>query len=123
MRGAHAKWLAFAKRDLDSARHSLESGDYYVAAFLGQQAAEKSLKAANIKMHGQLLKIHDLVFLAKKAGAPDEIISECKKLNPVYLALRYPDAEDESPGFEYGKTDAQESIMSAKKVVAWTKKA
>lgn len=41
-------WWKQAKRDLKSAKNSLNSKDYYVSALLSQQAVEKALKAYNL---------------------------------------------------------------------------
>ncbi|MDI6886868.1 MAG: HEPN domain-containing protein, partial [archaeon] len=39
------RWLKQAKKDLTSAKNSLESGDYEWACFQSQQSAEKALKS------------------------------------------------------------------------------
>ena len=39
------KWILRAERDLKTAKHDIESKDYYAASFWCQQSAEKALKA------------------------------------------------------------------------------
>ncbi len=64
------------------------------ASFYSQQAAEKALKSLYIARFGELWRIHDLVKLARKLDAPDEIVKSCAEINPTYTAARYPDVGD-----------------------------
>jgi len=48
MRKEAERWWQQALRDLQSAEKNLEAEEYYLVAFLCQQAAEKSLKASMI---------------------------------------------------------------------------
>ena len=63
------KWFNLAERDLVSAKKNFKKKIYYVSAFLCQQSVERGLKALYIKKYKELLKIHDLVKLAKKIDA------------------------------------------------------
>ena len=81
-------WLEQAERDLKSAKNSFESKDYYVSALLSQQSAEKSLKFLYLLRKKELIRIHDLVKLAKEVGAPLEIIKICASINPVYVEVK-----------------------------------
>ena len=60
------KWFKKAKEDLNSAGYNFEGSKYDVAMFLCQQSAEKAFKALLIERTNELVKTHDLVFLAKK---------------------------------------------------------
>jgi len=61
-------WLEQSKIDFRSANNCHKSGDYYLAAFMCQQAVEKTLKALHIKNKRELVKVHDLVFPRQKTG-------------------------------------------------------
>lgn len=111
-----SEWMKYAGRDLKLSRHIME--DYPEdAVFHSQQAAEKALKAVLIKKFGELIKTRELVFLARKIRAPEEIISDCLDLNEVFTSVRYPGAEEVMR--EY--TPAQ-AIEAAERVVSWSKK-
>ena len=110
-------WFERAKKDFKAATNSLNSGDYEWTAFQAQQATEKSLKALYIKKHKNFIKIHDLVFLARKVNAPKEILVLCSKINPSYLDTRYPDLTK-----SYNQEDAKEILNYAEKVLEWIEK-
>ena len=44
MRGEITNWWEQAKRDLISAENSMNSGDYYLCAFMCQQAVEEGIE-------------------------------------------------------------------------------
>ena len=108
------KWMVQAKRDLKTARNSYKSKDYYASAFFAQQAVEKGLKAIYIKKYKKLIRIHDLVELAKKIGAEEDILNACSMINPVYTGSRYPDVID-----TFNKSNTDEILRLAKKVMKW----
>lgn len=87
---------------------------YYASAFYSQQSAEKILKAICIKQFNELIKVHDLVFLAKKVDAPQNIVENCKILSKVYIQSRYPG--DVTASEAIGKGDAEEYLTIAKEV-------
>ncbi len=109
------KWLERAKLDLQTARYLLE-GEYYLdAVFHAQQSVEKALKALYLKKFNELVKTHELVFLAKKVDAPNEILELCEALNPFFVQTRYPDYEEEITAEE-----AEKIIKDATMVIKWT---
>lgn len=110
-------WIDTAERDFKIAQSSFESGNYYWASFQAQQAAEKALKGLNIKKHKQLIRSHDLVFLARRANVPQRIVKICGKINPCYIDTRYPDLAR-----EYGSKEASEILNFAEKILEWIKK-
>jgi len=69
------KWLMQAVRDLETARNSLNSGDYYASAFWAQQAVEKALKALLLSWVVSVFIIYgysySLVFKSQKIYKPD----------------------------------------------------
>ena len=110
------KWFNLAERDFVSAKTNFKKKIYYVSAFLCQQSVEKGLKALYIKKYQKLLKIHDLVKLAKKIGADIKILEICAELNPVYIETRYPDVPT-----SYSKVDIKKLLKDTEKVLKWIK--
>lgn len=64
----------------------------------------------------RLWKIHDLVELAKKVKAPQNILELCDALNPHYIETRY------LIDVNYDKDMSKEALDNARKVVLWAKK-
>ncbi|TFG23804.1 MAG: HEPN domain-containing protein [Promethearchaeota archaeon] len=110
------KWFILAERDFISAKKNFKKRIYYVSAFLCQQSIEKALKALYIKKYQKLLKIHDLVKLAKKVGADINILDICAELNPIYIETRYPDVPT-----SYNKVDLKKLLKDTEKVLIWIK--
>ena len=115
------KWLGKGESDLGHARHSLKNDDFDWVELASQQAAEKALKAVCIYKGIGLIKTHDLTLLARKIGAPREVLEECGLLNAFYTGSRYPD-ERELMGDELRETAARDAVKSAERVVKWCKK-
>lgn len=116
MREEIENWWKQSEKDLKAAKNSLNSGDYEWACFQTQQAVEKALKAVYIKKYKRLLKIHDLVLLARKINAPKEIIVLCSKINPSYTDTRYPDLSK-----SYTEEDAKEILNFSEEILEWIK--
>jgi HEPN domain-containing protein len=108
-------WLQMAISDLDAAKYNLDGKKYKVAAFLSQQTIEKTLKAISIEKTGKFSKVHDLVFLGKSIGLPDNMIDYCKKVTPAYIYTRYPDVV---PSHDIGE-HAKEFIDYAEEIIKW----
>ncbi len=107
-------WLESGKNDLKTASYNLDGGRLDAAAFFAQQAAEKFLKAMQIKKLGKFEKTHDLVLLAKSVGAPTRIIKLCEILAPFYTVTRYPDVR-----ISYGKEKVSSAVEASEKVGRW----
>ncbi|MDE1766195.1 MAG: HEPN domain-containing protein [Thaumarchaeota archaeon] len=114
MRRETKGWLDKAEEDFSTARDCLASRHFDASAFHAQQAAEKSLKALQIQLHGRFDKIHDLVSLAKALDAPNEVINCCLRLAPYYVITRYPDV-----GEPITKNIVKELLDDSMKVVKW----
>ena len=114
-------WLKQARVDLKAARNSLLSKDYSWAAVQAHQAAEKALKYKILLQGGELLKIHDLVKLAKIINAPNNIVGDCAMLTPVYFEMRYPDGS-ELPSQKITKKEVEELVEIAQRIVLWSRK-
>ena len=115
-------WWKQSQEDIGTAEDNIKVKRYHASSFYSQQAVEKALKALYIKKFGKLVKIHNIVFLAKKLELPSELIELCDKLNPVYIETRYPDASGKIPSYEYKKEDAESDLENARKVLEWLKK-
>lgn len=114
-------WWKQAERDMKSSNNSLNSKDYYVSALLSQQAIEKALKCLYLKEKGELLRIHDVVKLAREVNAPLEIVKKCAVINPVYVEVRYPEG-NELPADKINKNEAERLLELAKEVLLWIEK-
>ena len=112
------KWLEQAEKDFETAKYNLEGDKIEAGMFFLQQSVEKALKAVHIKKNKKLIKIHDLVLLAKKINASKKIIDYCKELNPAYLYTRYPDI----PKIDNLENKISEFIKYTKEILEWTKK-
>lgn len=121
MKGSAEVWWKQAERDFKSAKNSFYSNDYYVSALLSQQAVEKALKFLYLRKEKKLLRIHDLVKLAREINAPLEIIKSCAEINPVYVEVRYPEG-NELPADKINKKEAEEVLHLTEEVLAWVKK-
>jgi HEPN domain-containing protein len=111
-------WLEKSEKDLVTAKYNLQGDQIEAGLFFLQQSAEKALKALYIKKFKSLIKVHDLVLLARKLKAPKEIIELCKKLTPAYQYTRYPDV---SP-VENIQESASIFLEYCEKIVKWVKK-
>ena len=107
-------WLQRAKYDLKAAEYNITGELFDHASFWCQQATEKALKAVYIKKFGKLLKVHELVHLGKKVGAPVEILELCEELNPYYIQTRYPDYEE-----KLSQEEVERAMVVASKVIQW----
>lgn len=117
MRQEAKNWWLQAKEDFDSAKYNSKGKKFYLAAFMSQQSVEKALKALLIQKTEDFPKIHDLTKLAKMVDAPVKIVELCAKINPAYIASRYPDIAR-----KYSKKECSELLKYAKQVLEWTKK-
>ncbi|MBI4449300.1 HEPN domain-containing protein [Candidatus Woesearchaeota archaeon] len=119
MRKETKLWMDQAKVDLKSAAHASKAKDYYVASFLAQQSAEKALKAVLIEKGMGLVKIHNLVVLAKQTGMPDTILEKCDILSAVYTETRYPDISGKIPSKKFTQSMAKADMSIAKEIIKW----
>jgi HEPN domain-containing protein len=115
-------WMEQAEADLVTAENSLLSKDYYASAFWSQQAVEKCLKAVIIKNSKVLVKVHDLIFLGKKANISEELFSKLRLLSGIYIESRYGITASQIPAKKFKENDASEFLKISKEVLAWCKK-
>ena len=120
MREEIVNWWKQAEKDLKAAKDSFNSSNFDWASFQAQQAAEKALKALYLKNHGKLIKTHDLFLLSKRLNSPEEIVTLCKKLSPVYVETRYPNIQ--GSWRKFSREEVREDIENAEKIVQWVEK-
>ena len=110
-------WFKKAEQDFDTAKYNLDGDRIEAAVFYLHQSAEKALKSVYIKKLKSLIKVHDLVLLAKKVEAPSKIIELCKELTPAYQYTRYPDVIP----VNNLKEKSMKFVKSVEEILKWTK--
>ena len=118
-------WFKQSLEDLDTAKVLLNTNKYYASAFYSHQAAEKALKAL-LLYFGKDVKTHDLskmldIIKEEVNLNVEEVRKEALKLNPNYTISRYPDAANSLPYLLYDKSDAEEYLKMAEKIINWVK--
>lgn len=121
MRKEVENWLVQANDDLSNAEVLFNNVKYDGAVFFCQQAVEKALKAICIKKYGELFKVHDLVFLARKLSMPEELVIICDKLTRIYTQTRYP-IDMIIPAKSFSAKSAKEFLEISERVLKWLKK-
>ncbi|WP_338598223.1 HEPN domain-containing protein [Sulfolobus tengchongensis] len=126
MRDEARKWLEQAIEDLNTAKDIINAGHYYASAFWSQQAAEKALKAFLIEK-GKIVRTHDLneiveIIKQELGVSVDEIFEDANKLTVHYTISRYPDAANGVPARIYTRSDAEELLVRAQRVIEWVKR-
>ena len=89
-----ARWFRQAEQDLDDAAFTRGGGRFNLACFLGQQAAEKALKAYLYHKGAEDVWGHSLIDLCEDAKIFDmffdTVLSEARQLDKYYEITRYP---------------------------------
>ena len=122
--GEFERWMASARRTLESARRDAEAGDYNWACFKAHQAAGKALKALLWGL-GEPAVGRSPVALAgrlSQLGLPvgERIRELAARLSKFYAPTRYPDVwESGIPEDYYTRSEAEEAIKRAGEVIAW----
>ena len=111
-----------AGEDLTTAEANIEVERFYASAFFSQQAAEKALKVLYTHQLRSLPNSRRLVELAKSLEVPDDVAERAKKLNPVYLTARYPNAANGVPAGMFSRRIADAHLAAAKGIVEWVRK-
>lgn len=115
-------WFEKAKESLDDAITSFENHRYGLTAFCCQQALEKLLKAAAIRLKNQRpRKIHDLLPLLRDSGLEisEDYVAEIAKISKFYFLVRYPDINKK---FFATPKIAQETLAKTKEIFLWLEK-
>lgn len=116
-----AKWLKSANDDIKTAEAVIaEKAPNWAACFHCQQAAEKSLKSAQIYFLNNFFKEHDLEILLNSLESHievEKIKNEAIELTDYYITTRYPGMKES----ELKTSDAESSIIAAKKIFDYIK--
>ena len=116
-----AAWFAYAVEDIKAARTLMEAGQYPIACFHAQQAAEKAFKGL-LSATNDVEKGHSVSHLAKTIHElqydANEPLPPVGKLDRFYIATRYPDALPGSSAMDvFDIDDASDAIRVAEQTV------
>jgi len=120
--GDWSRWLRMSRDDFSSAKINSDNEKYYVCSYLCHQCVEKSLKALMIKRNKELIKTHDLVYLAKKIDLPGKLMDFCDKLSLVFIETKYGAAIGDIPSEMFSKEDSEKHLNYVKEILRWIKK-
>lgn len=109
------RWLEQAEEDRKGAQLLLDGGSYHLACFVGQQVAEKAIKAFLYSQGEDFVVGHSVEALCKWASDFDtefEILREdIAPLDGYYIPTRYPNGlPDSIPAKVYTRRVAEEVL-------------
>ncbi len=121
-----ARWLRQAEQDLEDAKYLKEGGRHNLACFMGQQAAEKAIKAYLYHKRVEDVWGHSLLDLCEDAKLFDMMFdilkSDARQLDKYYEITRYPGfLPGGIPSEAFDRVDADRSIQLSKMVVDFVK--
>ncbi len=121
-----ARWLRQAQQDLDDAEFLREGARFNLACFLGQQAAEKAVKAFLYHRGAEDVWGHSLSDLCEDAKLFemffDTIKSEARQLDKYYEITRYPSLLPGGiPSEAFAREDSDRAIELAGVVVSFVR--
>ena len=121
-----ARWLRQAEQDLEAAKYLKEGGRHTLACFMGQQAAEKAIKAYLYHKRGEDVWGHSLLDLCEDAKLFDMMFdtvkSEARQLDKYHYITRYPEFLPSGTCSEaFDEIDAERSIELSAQVLGLTK--
>jgi HEPN domain-containing protein len=121
-----ARWLRQAVQDLEDADFSRQGGRFNLACFLGQQAAEKAVKAYLYHRRVEDVWGHSLIDLCEDAKLFDmmfdTIKSVARQLDKYFEMTRYPSyLPGGIPSEAFDIVDADRSIELSQQVVDFVK--
>jgi len=110
-----------SRADFATAVTLLDAGIYYASVFFSQQAAEKALKAAALRMVHRCPRGHHLIQIADTVEAPLDVMNAAAELNADFITTRNPDMVDGVPAQMYDKKSARLHMKAAKLILDWVK--
>ncbi len=121
-----ARWFRQALQDLEDAKFAREGMRFNLACFLGQQTAEKAVKAYLYHRGVEDIWGHSLVDLCEDAKLFDMMFdilkSDARQLDKYYEITRYPGyLPGGIPSEAFDRVDADRSIQLSKMVVDFVK--
>ena len=121
-----ARRLRQAEQDLEDARFLKEGGRHNLACFMGQQAAEKAIKAYLYHKRVEDVWGHSLLDLCEDAKLFDMMFdtmkSEARQLDKYHYITRYPEFLPSGTSSDaFDEIDSERSIELSAQVVGFTK--
>jgi len=118
-----SRWLAMARRTLESAARDVEGGDHNWACFKAHQAAEFAVRGL-LYGAGRPARGRSVSKLLEAAEAlvevPGGLVELGKLLDKFYIPTRYVDAWSEGAPYEYfTRGDAESALRAAGEVVSF----
>lgn len=111
-----------AEKDSEVAKKNFNIEEYYISAFLCQQAIEKILKAYFIIKKGKSAgATHQLIYLAKETKVPKEFYDFLGSLTPEFITTRYPDVAGDAPYKLYHKEKVEIYLNKSSELIKWIK--
>ena len=117
-----ARWIRQAQQDLSDADYNCQGERYNLACFLGQQAAEKAIKAFLYFRGAEDVWSHSLIDLCEDAKLFemffDIVKSDARQLDKYYEMTRYPNyLPGGIPSEAFERVDADRAMELAQIVV------
>jgi HEPN domain-containing protein len=114
------RWWEYAERDLETARVLLRAKRWDATSLFAQQAVEKAFKAMLVRKGEESPpRIHDLVVLAPRAGAPATLERDLTELSWVYVVTLYPDVVlEREPAYGIDQAMAEHHLQVANGALA-----
>jgi HEPN domain-containing protein len=117
------RWLKQALHDRDAARLNRNHAFHEHACFLGQQSAEKALKAFLYDRGQGPVLGHSTVALAHECAAFEPafaaLADACRRLDQLYIPTRYPNGlPDNVPHDFYNTTLSDQALADLDAVIA-----
>jgi HEPN domain-containing protein len=121
-----ARWLRQAVQDLADAEFTREGDRFNLSCFLGQQAAEKAIKAFLYHRGAEDVWGHSLADLCEDAKIFemffDTIKSDARQLDKYYAITRYPEfLPNGIPSEAFDRVDADRAIELSQIVVEFVR--
>ncbi|MBS7649469.1 MAG: HEPN domain-containing protein [Candidatus Bathyarchaeia archaeon] len=115
-------WFREAIADFERAKRAIRDGDWALAAFMCQQACEKSFKAVYIGvLRVRPPRGHDLVLLYRGLSSilhfSEEIAGRIPEVSQYYTTARYPNAGLEIPSESISEEQARRAFKVAEEVI------
>lgn len=121
-----ARWLRQAEQDLEDAEFLREGGRFNLACFMGQQTAEKAVKAFLYHRGAEDVWGHSLIDLCEDAKLFDMMFdvvkSDARQLDKYYEITRYPHhLPGGTPSEAFDRIDADRAIDLAQEVLGFVR--
>lgn len=118
-------WLDQADIDINKAKLDIKHSYFNWACFTAQQAGEKGVKAACLKL-GYDVWGHSITAILNKLketiNIPDEVLEAAQYLDAFYIPTRYPNGFSiGKPSDYYNKKIADEAINACEKILSFCK--